>query len=194
MSGFLTPPAQVAFRHRDARDGCEVAFFQTAESGVLVEGQTVAVEAGTAWSVGYAIALDPHWLTLRAHVQGRSRAGDRSVTLAADGSGRWEVDGAARPELDGCLDVDLESSALTNAFPVRRLGLAVGEAATVPAAWVRADGLAVERLEQRYRRLPDADGLRCYEYAAPELDFSCRLEYDEHAIIRDYPGLATRLA
>ena len=76
--------------------------------------------------MGYAIALDPRWLTLRAHVQGRSRAGDRSVTLAADGSGRWAVDGAARPELDGCLDVDLESSALTNAFPVRRLGLAVG--------------------------------------------------------------------
>ncbi len=32
-----------------------------------------------------------------------------------------EVDGEPAPHLDGVLDVDLESSALTNAFPVHRL-------------------------------------------------------------------------
>jgi hypothetical protein len=40
--------------------------------------------------------------------------------------------------LDGCLDADLESSAMTNAMPVRRLGLAVAARAAAPAAYFRA--------------------------------------------------------
>jgi hypothetical protein len=38
------------------------------------------------------------------------------VTLRADGDGSWVVDGRPAPQLDGCLDVDLESSSMTNAF------------------------------------------------------------------------------
>jgi len=194
MTGFLTPPTQVAYRHREARTGVEVVFFPAAESGALVEGHTAAVEAGAAWSVAYAIELDAAWVTRSARVHGRSAAGAGSVTLAADGAGGWEVDGHARPELDGCFDVDLESSALTNAFPVRRLGLEIGEAVDAPAAYVRALGLAVERLEQRYRRLPDANGHQRYDYAAPAFAFACRLEYDAHGLTLDYPGIAARLA
>jgi hypothetical protein len=55
--------------------------------------------------------------------------------------------------------VDFESSALTNAFPVHRLELQVGEEADAPAAYVRALDLSVERLDQRYVRLDD-DGSR----------------------------------
>jgi hypothetical protein len=152
------------------------------------------VEAGAAWSVAYAIELDAAWVTRTARVHGRSAAGAGSVTLVADGAGSWEVDGRARPELDGCFDVDLESSALTNAFPVRRLGLEIGEAADAPAAYVRALGLAVERLEQRYRRLPDANGHQRYDYAAPAFAFACRLDYDAQGLTLDYPGIAARLA
>ena len=35
----------------------------------------------------------------------------------ADGEGRWSVDGRPAPRLDECLDLDLESSMLTNASP-----------------------------------------------------------------------------
>lgn len=52
----------------------------------------------------------------------------------------------------GCMDIDVESSAMTNGLPVWRLQLPVGTRSDAPAAYVRVGGLSVERLEQRYRR------------------------------------------
>jgi hypothetical protein len=96
--------------------------------------------------------------------------------------------------LDGCLDVDLESSSLTNAFPVHRLGLEVGELAEAPAAYVRALDLSVERLEQRYLRLDDDGERQRYVYTAPAFEFECELSYDEFGLILEYPGIAVRAA
>jgi len=81
-----------------------------------------------------------------------------------------------------------------NALPVHRLRLAVGAAADAPAAYVRALDLGIERLDQRYERLPD-DGVRqCFHYAAPRFAFECRLRYDEFGLVLEYPGLAVRAA
>jgi hypothetical protein len=99
-----------------------------------------------------------------------------------------------RSHLDGCLDVDLESSALTNAFPAHRLGLDIGEATQAPAAYVRAADLSVERLEQRYFRLDNGPRGERYRYTAPAFDFECDLTYDEVGLVLDYPGLAIRAA
>jgi uncharacterized protein len=112
--------------------------------------------------------------------------------LEADGNGRWLVNGNPARRLDGCLDVDLEASAMTNALPVRRLGLPVAAGAAAPAAYVRAVGLAVERLEQTYARTTDDAARQCYDYAAPAFDFEARLVYDESGLVLDYPGIAVR--
>ena len=93
----------------------------------------------------------------------------------ARATGMWTK---TRPELDGCFDLDLESSACTNAFPVHRLQLAIGETASAPAAYVRADDLRVERLEQSYRRVDDRE----YDYESPVADFRCRLVFDDVGI------------
>jgi hypothetical protein len=90
------------------------------------------------------------------------------------------------------LDVDLEASAMTNTFPVHRLELPVGERAGVPAAYVRAPSLAVERLEQTYTRVDDEDGVEQYDYEAPAFDFGCRLAYDHSGLVLQYPGIARR--
>ena len=95
-------------------------------------------------------------------------------------------------QVDGCADVDLGSSALTNAFPVRRLGLRTGDAADAAAVYVRAPDLVVERLDQRYRRLPDEGHAARYEYEAPRFDFACTIRYDETGLVLDYPGIAVR--
>ncbi len=58
---------------------------------------------------------------------------------------------------------------MTNAMPVRRMGLAPGARADAPAAYVRAIGLTVERLEQTYLRAPDEAARQRYDYAAPGL-------------------------
>ncbi len=190
---FHDPPRYAAWQHRDARDGFEVVFLHAEdEVGYVLEGVTTAVEAGEAWAVQYAITLDSDWSTRSARVSRRCASGTDELTLEADGVGGWRINGAAAPHLDGCLDVDLESSSLTNAFPVHRLGLEIGREADVPAAYVRALDLGVERLEQRYVRLDDDGNRQRYYYTAPGFAFECELSYDEFGLILDYPGIAVR--
>ncbi|HEY3943591.1 MAG TPA: putative glycolipid-binding domain-containing protein [Solirubrobacteraceae bacterium] len=189
---FRDPPRSAAWRHRDARDGFEVVFVHPQHDGYRFEGGTAAVEDGAAWVVDYALILSAGWLSRRAEVSGRSASGTQKLRLEADGAGRWRTNGAVAPHLDGCLDVDLESSALTNAIPVQRLGLEIGQEADAPAAYVRALDLSVERLDQRYVRLDDDDGRQRYHYAAPGFGFECQLLYDEFGLVLDYPGIALR--
>jgi uncharacterized protein len=181
-----------AWEHREARDGFEVAFVNSGADSHRIDGHSTAVEGGEAWAVGYGIELDRRWLTRSARVTSLTETGIRRVLIEADGAGHWRIDGAPAPHLDGCLDVDLESSALTNGFPVRRLRLAVGQAAEAPAAYVRALDLAVERLDQSYIRVKDDAGHERYDYTAPAFGFACRLVYDEHGLVLDYPGIAVR--
>jgi hypothetical protein len=119
-------PPSAAWRHEGARSGFEVAFFSASGPPLSVSGRTTAVEAGEAWAVDYAIELDEHWRTRTARIIGRSPGGVRSRVLETDGNGNWLVDGTAAYQLDGCLDVDLESSAMTNTFPVHREDLPLG--------------------------------------------------------------------
>ena len=189
---FAPVPATAAWLHRGARTGFEVAFFDSLGEGCRVAGWTTGIEDGSTWAVEYVIDLDGTGATRSAGIRGRSVAGFTSTLLEKDGAGRWVVDGVPASHLDGCLDVDLESSALTNALPVRRTGLAPGARAAAPAAYVRAVGLGVERLEQTYLRVPDEAAHQRYDYAAPAFDFACRLTYDESGLVLDYPGIAVR--
>ena len=191
---FRAPPASAAWRHRDARAGFEVVFLHTDGDDLRVEGATAAVEDGEAWAVQYSIALGSGWTTRSARVVSRSAGGARELRIEGDGAGRWRIDGEPVPELDGCLDVDLEASAFTNALPVHRLGLAIGRGRDAPAVYVRAPGLHVERLEQRYVRLDDAEHGQRYGYAAPRFRFECELSYDAHGLVLEYPGIAVRAA
>jgi hypothetical protein len=192
-SSFAALPATAAFAHQDARSGFEVVYFESGDDGRRIDGSTAAVEDGLTWVVDYTISLDPTGCTRNAHVASRSCTGSRSVVLESDGAGRWTVNGQATPGLDGCLDVDLESSAVTNALPVRRMTLAIGEPTQAPAAYVRALDLSVERLEQTYERVTDDGPRSCYDYSAPAFEFSCRLVYDESGLVVAYPGIAVRV-
>src|SRR5262245_50845680 len=187
-------PAMAAWRHLDARTGFEVLFLRRETEGYRLEGYTTAVEEGEAWAVRYVLTLDATWATCSAHIFGRSAVGEHEHCLERDGAGGWLVDGSPMPDLSGCLDVDLEASACTNALPVRRLGLEVGQAVDAPAVYVRARNLTVERLEQRYTRLPnDREGSR-YDYFAPSFHFRSALVYDAFGLVLEYPGIAVRIA
>jgi hypothetical protein len=169
-------------------------FVDVAGPGHRLAGHTAAVEAGRAWSVRYDVEVDRAWKLRRARVEGRSAGGSRAVTLELDEVGRWRVDGRQRPDLDGCLDVDLESSACTNTFPVHRMGLHVGERAGAPAAYVRALDLSVERLEQEYFRVDGGqEAPLAFDYASPGFDFRARLTFDGSGLVLDYPGIAVRV-
>jgi uncharacterized protein len=114
---FDSLPPAAAWRHVEARDGFESAFFAPRPSGVRISGHTCAVEHGDVWDVGYIIDIDERWRTLTAVARGRSAAGISETVIESAGDGRWQVDGRPAPQLDGCLDVDLESSTCTNTLP-----------------------------------------------------------------------------
>jgi uncharacterized protein len=189
---FSALPVTAAWQHRGARAGFEVAWFRPASGGYHLSGCTTGAEDGQTWVVSYAIELDEAWTTRSARITGQSAAGIRHARLQADGHGHWRVDGAAASHLDGCLDVDLESSAMTNTLPVHRMGLSVGARSSAPAAYVRARDLGVERLEQEYVRACDEGRHQRYDYAAPVFDFAACLVYDEAGLVLDYPGIALR--
>ena len=193
MHGFADMPPFAAWRHRAARDGFEVVFFAAHGGGMRIEGQTTAIERGEPFAVGYVIELDQAWRTLAAQISERSRNGSHTVALQSNGDASWLVDGRPEPQLDGCCDVDLEASAMTNALPIRRIGLEVGDSAEAPALYVRSPGLAVERLEQRYLREETSQEHR-YAYSAPAFDFHCELVYDASGLLLDYPGIAVRVS
>jgi len=144
------------------------------------------------WAVSFVINTDATWTTRSAQITGRSASGSRQITLEADGDGHWLVGGETASSLDGCLDVDLESSAMTNALPIHRMRLTVGSQASAPAVYIRAVDLAVERLEQHYTRVPDEAPSQCYDYASPTFDYAGRLSFDKHGLALDYPGIAVR--
>jgi len=189
---FDAPPAAAAWLHRGARLGYEVVFFHDADGGLRIEGCTTATEDGQMWAVSFAINTDATWTTRSAQITGRSASGSRQITLDADGDGHWLVGGETASSLDGCLDVDLESSAMTNALPIHRMRLTVGSQASAPAVYIRAVDLAVERLEQHYTRVPDEAPSQCYDYASPTFDYAGRLSFDKHGLALDYPGIAVR--
>ncbi|TDB88705.1 putative glycolipid-binding domain-containing protein [Actinomadura sp. 7K534] len=189
---FNAPPNTAAWRHVEARDGFEVTYFRPRGGGHRIEGCTTAVEDGQTWAVTYLIDLDSRWTTRSVRVTSRNAAGTHRTELETDGAGKWRVNGEPAPHIAGCLDVDLESSAMTNALPVHRLDPPAGTRVSTPAAYVRALDLSVERLEQEYTRVED-DGCR-YDYVSPAFDFSCRLTYDASGLVLDYPGIATRTA
>ena len=189
---FAPLPVTACWRHRGARSGFEVAYFEADPGGWRFDGTTAAIEDAQSWIVSYSVELNAAWRTRRARITARTASGLREAELACDEAGRWRVDGQRAVHLDGCLDVDLESSALTNTLPVHRLDLAAGDRAETPAAYVRALDLSVERLEQTYTRLPDEAGHPRYLYAAPAFDFTGTLSYDESGLVLDYPGIAVR--
>jgi hypothetical protein len=190
---FENPPPTACWLHHDARVGFEVAYFEKVTEGWRIDGATAALQDGETWAVTYRLVLDESWRTISARVATRSALGSHAVVVNGDQAGNWKVDGLPAPHLDGCLDVDLEASALTNAFPVRRYELAVGERMEVPAAYIRVAPGPVERLDQNYRRLVNDDRTeQLYDYGAPAFDFTARLRYDASALVIDYPGIAVR--
>lgn len=191
---FADLPSSASYRHTGVRDGFEVVFFRAPQAtglGFLLEGGTSAVEGGTPWSVQYRIEVDQAWQTTRVESVGISPSGHHSL-LAERYDGRWTVNGTERPDLDGCVDIDFETSVVTNTLAVHRIDLGSIAPVEVPAAFVRADDLRVERLEQTYLCTEQTADRVVFDYASTTADFACRLVFDAAGLVVDYPGIGRR--
>jgi hypothetical protein len=189
---LTTPPSGASWTHAGARAGFEVAFFEDLSAGHRVTGQTTARESSALWSVGYDVTVDRSWRTVAVQASSLTAAGEYELTLTLDSAGRWTVNGEVRPELDGCFDVDFETSAVTNTLPLHRVEFVKGVGVDVPAAFVRADDLRVERLEQRYTLVEAGPEQILFRYESSTFDFSCDLRYDSAGLVVEYQGIAIR--
>ena len=172
--------------------GAEYCALTGSGGGWTLEGAVAQAIEGLPASVLYRVECDSDWRTRRVIVRLRSEEPERSLELLADGNGGWRLDGRGLPMLEGCLDVDLSATPATNSLPVRRLGLAPGEAARLSAAWVRFPSLSVEPLEQTYTRLDE----RLYRYESRKHgeEFAAVLEVDDLGLVVTYEGGWERVA
>ncbi len=103
-------------------------------------------------NVEYVIRLSPLW-QVRQFLLFRDLP-EPDLWLGTDGHGRWgEVNGAHRTDLDGALDVSLACTAFTHALPIRRLPLAVGDAAELSVLAIDVETLGVVPVTDVYERI-----------------------------------------
>ncbi|MET0694294.1 MAG: putative glycolipid-binding domain-containing protein [Propionibacteriaceae bacterium] len=180
--------------HHDARQGFESATVLAYGDGHRLLGHTTAVEDGVGWTVGYRIDVDQEWRTIQAEVTEVVAGRENRVVVESDRAGHWTVDGRPAPEVDGCLDLDLESSALTNTIFLHRVQPTTAATQDAPAAFLRCAPLRLERIDQTYRRVRQSDPPQqiAYQYASPAYDTYVELHFDHLGLVVDYPGLATR--
>ena len=95
---------------------------------------------------------------------------EADLWLGTDGHGRWgEVNGAHRTDLDGGSDIVLACSPFAHTLPIRRLPLAVGDAADLSAVHVDVETLGVVTAPVRYERLGDRRWR--YQHAGHTIEF-----------------------
>jgi uncharacterized protein len=150
-----------------------------------MEGTAVFKYEQQACQLDYHIVCDEAWQTLSAQVEGWLNKVFIHLQIKTDPSGRWWLNDAEQPDVRGCTDIDLNFSPSTNLLPIRRLDLAVGEAAEVKAAWLRFPSFKLEPLPQQYRRLDE----NTYRYESAGGQFVAELKVDSSGFVIDYPNL-----
>ena len=150
-----------------------------------LEGAAVFSHEQQPCRLSYHIVCDEAWHTRSSQVEGW--LGDEVIDLQirADLNGYWWLDEVEQPQVAGCIDIDLNFSPSTNLLPIRRLGLAVGKASEVNAAWLRFPSFKLERLSQQYRRLDE----NLYRYESAGGQFAAELKVNSAGFVIEYPNL-----
>lgn len=175
-----TPISSILWRRLDT-PGHEIARLARSDHGWRLTGHALFSDDTQPCSLHYVVALDHSWTTLSAAVSGSVGEDEIDVQIEVDASRVWRLNGGASPQVEGCLDVDLNFSPSTNLLPIRRLNLAVGQEASVRAAWLRFPTFRLEKLEQTYHRSAD----RSYRYRSTS-GFAADLEVDSNGMITRY--------
>ena len=166
--------------------GSEEARIEQTAAGWRLTGQLEVEETERA-QLSYVIECEPAWRTRRAVVTASVAGASRRFEFAADGQGKWTLNGSPLAPVEGALDIDLGFTPATNLLPIRRLGLAIGERASVRTAWLRFPELRVEALEQSYHR--EAARIFRYDALVDGERFRARLDTDEFGRVVLYEGL-----
>ncbi|POZ60064.1 putative glycolipid-binding domain-containing protein [Chromobacterium alticapitis] len=180
---------QTLFWQRQDSPGLEqVQIDIGADLALTASGSLLHADSGV--SLRYQMRLDHHGRLAHAHIDVSSPE-PRQLTLQHTESGRWLLNGQPEPAWDDCQELDLQSCGLTNAFPIRRLKLGIGDSVELSMLFVRLPGLEPTICPQRYTRLPDQDGHACYRYESP--GFAADLTIDAQGFTLHYSDFLQRL-
>lgn len=163
-------------------DACRL---DEAADGWRLRGAAVFLLDGLPVQLDYRVECNTSWGSRSARVQGSVGTQRVDITVERGDDGRWLMNDAPVRGLDDCVDVDFGFTPATNLLQLRRIALAVGEAAEVPVAWLDVPPGTLLRLEQRYRRL----AAERYDYEAPRFAYHAVLEVNDAGFARRYPGL-----
>jgi hypothetical protein len=182
-------PATVIWRRAVDNKSFEICRFMHSRTGFQLDGTILAAHENQPLEIRYQISGDSDWRTRHVAVQQRHGFADSSLKLCVN-DGIWKYrDGGSLAELAGSLDVDIELTPATNALPVNRLGLPVGESAEIQAAWIRLPTLAVVPARQRYDRLSE----NTYRYTSIASGFQADIEVDAYGMPIRYGNIWERI-
>ena len=165
--------------------GHESALLFSSNDSWHLHGTAVLLYNDLACRLDYRIVCDSQWHTRTAYVAGwvGNALIERKLVVTPDQ--RWLLNDEDSPQVKGCIDVDLNFSPSTNTLPIRRLGLSVGEAKEVRAAWLRFPSFELEPLIQLYRRTDQ----NIYRYESNGGKFVRELTVDDEGFVTNYPQL-----
>ena len=160
-----------------------------ATDGVRIAGHVIAAHDRAPMIVRYDIGCDQAWSARSVTIEQHLGDTQRHLKLERAGEG-WLVGGVRDARLDGCAEPDLGLTPSTNAVAIRRLDLAIGQAAEIKCAWVKFPALSVEPSLQRYERLGDHD----YRYTNVASGFTALVAVDVLGLPVSYEGIWMRIA
>lgn len=168
------------------RPGLELLRLTRDGGSVLAQGHVVVEIDRVSTKVTYLLRYDSSWRFHSSTIQTKGGEAARALEIVRTEGDSWSINGSVHPALDGCTDLDLMVTPFTNTPPLLRFGLAPGEARGLRVAWVRLPELAVEPVEQEYRR-PDADAApHHYMYKNLSTGFEGELELDGRGLVISY--------
>jgi uncharacterized protein len=162
--------------------GAEYCHLRRRPDGWELSGTVLVALDGRPLRAHYQVVCDAGWATRAVSLETSTGGTPRTLRLTADEQRRWWSAGVELVPLRGCVDVDLGVSPSTNTLPIRRLGLEIGAAVNIGAAWVRFPELEVSRLDQRYSRLDT----RRYRYQSLPDGHAYAIEVDDLGLVRRY--------
>ena len=157
--------------------------------GLAIAGHVIAAQDGAPLVVHYDIDCGENWSARSVAIDQSFGNVRRRLRLDRAGDG-WLVDGVHDARLDGCAEPDLGLTPSTNALAIRRLDLAIGQAAEIRCAWIKFPALSAEPSLQRYERLGDRD----YRYTNVASGFTALVAVDALALPVTYENIWTRIA
>lgn len=176
--------ATILWRRLDApgHDSARLFFH---DSQWHLTGTAVFIEAQQPCRLDYRVVCDETWQTVSGAVSGWFGNRAINIEIQIDGARRWQLNESDCPAVRDCIDLDLAFTPSTNLLPIRRLKLPIGQAADVRAAWLSFPSLALEPLDQVYRRKDTA----IYAYESDGSRFSTELQVNSAGFVTLYPSL-----